>query len=74
MRIELNMNDEVNLILTKTGAKIYNEYFKGLPQNKYGFGDQLRMPIWEVMLVFGQHLFLGIPEVCFIDNKLWISK
>ena len=74
MKFQANMNDTVEVVLTATGAGIYNnvwsEYItEGLSSPKKE-GDILRAQLWSLFQDFGEHIYLGMQEVPFKDCKI----
>ena len=70
MKFQANINDTVEVVLTATGAKIYNEkwkYFGGVDKKE---GDILRAQLWSLFQDFGEHMYLGMREVPFKDCKI----
>lgn len=72
MKIKFNINETVSVVLTKFGAKVYNEYLDDC-RFKYREhaveGEELKLQLWHLMNVFGQHFHLGM-EVPFKDNVI----
>lgn len=78
MKFQANINDTVEVVLTATGAKIYNychyeSIQKGWCDPKKE-GDILRAQLWSLFqdfyLLFGEHMYLGMKEVPFKDCKI----
>jgi len=74
MKFQANINDTVEVLLTATGAEIYNtirsEWIaKGLSTPKKE-GDILRAQLWSLFQDFGEHMYLGMREVPFKDCKI----
>jgi hypothetical protein len=65
MKLEINLNETVEVVLTKEGAEIYNGRWYPLVQRcnlavkEYKAGDTLRTQIWSLMQDFGPHIQLG---------------
>ena len=66
MKIEIHLNETVEVVLTKEGADIYNERWANSPvperykPAQYKEGDTLKLPLWELMHDFGQYTTLGM--------------
>lgn len=74
MKFQANINDTVEVVLTATGAKIYNdawaEYIiEGVTKVKKE-GDILQVQLWSLFLDFGGHIHLGMAEAPFKDCKI----
>jgi hypothetical protein len=77
--MKFNINNYVSVVLTQTGADIFNaneEYWENiLPQGssrgiRYKVGDTMRAQMWHMFQLFGPHIHLGgeIPfYMCEID-------
>lgn len=72
----INLNQQCDVILTTHGAEVYNEYFRELHAtcklieltNKQA-EDELSFQLWELMKIFGKHLYNG-AENCFANNDI----
>ena len=79
----LNLNKNVQVILTKKGAKILNQYNENIRKvlNNTTFykyypityieGDTYENMLWEIMRIFGNDLFNGC-ETPFKNNEILI--
>ena len=72
----INLNQPCNVILTAHGAEVYNEYFrelhvtcKQIELTHLKAEDELSLQLWELMSVFGKHLYNG-AENCFANNDI----
>ena len=72
----INLNQSCNVILTAHGAEVYNEYFRELHATcklieltNLKAGDVLSLQLWELMSIFGKHLYNG-AENCFANNDI----
>lgn len=72
----INLNQTCNVILTAHGAEVYNEYFRELHATcklieltNLKAGDELSLQLWELMKIFGKHLYNG-AENCFANNDI----
>lgn len=70
MKFQANINDTVQVVLTATGAKIYNEKWRSYTRIDKREGDILRTQLWRLFQDFGEHMYLGMPEVSFKDCKI----
>lgn len=72
----INLNQRCDAILTAHGAELYNEHFRELhatcklirPTNLKS-EDRLSLQLWELMNIFGKHLYNG-AENCFENNEI----
>lgn len=76
----IDANDIVKVTLTEAGARIFNAQYHGTaipwkyrPAHKYG-GDTLEVELWSLMKTFGPHIYMGMPEVPFLKNKIEVVK
>lgn len=72
----INLNQSCNVILTAHGAEVYNEYFRELHATcklieltNLKAEDELSLLLWELMSIFGTHLYNG-AENCFANNDI----
>ena len=72
----INLNQPCNVILTAHGAEVYNEYFRELHATcklieltNLKAEDELSLQLWELMSIFGTHLYNG-AENCFENNDI----
>ena len=72
----INLNQQCNVILTAHGAEVYNEYFRELHAicqqielTHLKAEDELSLQLWELMDIFGKHLYNG-AENCFANNDI----
>lgn len=72
----INLNQPCNVILTAHGAEVYNEYFRKLNAICHLIepihlkaGVELSLQLWELMNIFGKHLYNG-AENCFANNDI----
>ena len=72
----INLNQSCNVILTAHGAEVYNEYFRELHAicqqielTHFKAEDELSLQLWELMSIFGKHLYNG-AENCFANNDI----
>jgi hypothetical protein len=78
--MNVNLNVEVIAILTEQGARIYNAYWsvQQIPKEhrplKLDKGDEIRVQLWHLMQLFGNHIYNGMPEVPFMNNEIKILK
>lgn len=80
----VNVNEKCRVILTEHGANVLNAYYRKQEQEVLVYkmqmdlgtvskGQVIDMQLWELMHIFGKHLFVGADQV-FKDNKLLIEK
>lgn len=72
----INLNQPCNVILTAHGAEVYNKYFRKLHDTcklieltNLKAGVELSLQLWELMSIFGKHLYNG-AENCFANNDI----
>lgn len=72
----INLNQQCDVILTTHGAEVYNEYFRELHATcklieltNLKAEDELSLQLWELMKIFGKHLYNG-AENCFANNDI----
>lgn len=73
--MEININERVKVNLTEYGKKIYSEHYEQFwsansiyrPEK---LPDMLETELWNLMQIFGDCLFMGNPEIPFVDNKI----
>lgn len=72
----VNINVMVAVILTEHGATLYNEYHaKYCYPASYNVkaavkGQQIRMPLWDLMQTFGGGIYMGMPQSPFEGNLI----
>lgn len=77
---EINMNNNVRVKLTTYGLKVFKAHYKyyGLDWTDYKFyftqSKQLQVPLWELMKIFGNCLYMGNLEIPFQKNRITIVK
>ena len=74
--MKINLNQLCDVTLTAHGAEVYNEYFRELHATcklieltNLEAGDELSLQLWELMNIFGKHLYNG-AESCFANNDI----
>lgn len=83
----MNINNYVEVVLTKTGIDIlenhYMKTYSHLPINirmpldmhlKASKQEPIQFQLWELMKMFGPHIFLGMNESPFVGNEIHIVK
>jgi hypothetical protein len=68
----ISVNQTVNVVFTEYGAKIYNQYhedFRTLEGSKVFEGGSKNLQIWQIMNIFGGYIYLGNPEIPFVNNS-----
>lgn len=72
----INLNQRCDVILTEHGAEVYNKHFrkqhaicKLIELTNLKAGDVLSLLLWELMSIFGEHLYNG-AENCFENNDI----
>lgn len=73
--IELNVNDDIEIRLTKEGRKIYEEYRKkyGDDPLKKTEGGWTRVALWEFIHIFGLRMSMG-AEAVIVGNTIRIPQ
>lgn len=73
-KFQVNINDTVEVVLTATGAEIYNKlnsvYINIELKDEKKEGDILRAQLWSLFQDFGEHMYSGMVEVPFKDCKI----
>ena len=74
--MKINLNEIVTVTLTKKGAEILTEhekkYLAGIHKNRvYQQGHEFRTHLWDIMNIFGKHLYNGC-EIPFEQNEVQI--
>ncbi len=74
---EINVNDEIEVRLTREGLRIYRLYWKKynlrprlLKKNHDGW---VSFQLWDFMHIFGNFMYMGGPNVM-IGNTVRIAK
>jgi hypothetical protein len=71
----MNVNDYIEVRLTKEGLKVYKTYYKKLGMRpiplKKGRGDWARFQLWDFMHIFGEAMRMDLP-VIIVKNKVRI--
>jgi len=73
--IKLNVNDDIEIRLTKEGGKIYKEYcrkYRHTPIKKVG-GRWVRIQLSDFMYIFGSRMFMGANAVV-VSNIIRVPK
>mgnify|MGYP003402329939 CR=1 FL=1 len=80
MPLKLNINSEVVVILTEFGARVYNKYYMkfytaapSFECNAVEKGHELKIELWHLMQIFGEHLYNGAPHIPFEENCLTLT-
>ena len=73
--IELNVNDDIEIRLTREGGRIYRKYLKKYIHSplKKTNGRWVRFQLWEFMNIFGSRMFMGASNVI-VGNVIKICK
>ena len=77
--IEIDVNEEVEVRLTRLGWAIYKKYSafyypRGTPKEfRTDHGLWVRLPLWEFMHIFGSELRMGVPHVVW-HGKIMVPK
>ena len=63
--IEVNVNDDIEIRLTREGRRIYREYRKKYIHSplKKANSRWVRVQLWEFMNIFGSRMFMGALNV-----------
>ncbi len=78
-QIEFNINDEATVTLNEFGLKVYNDRIQRIldafpnASIKLATDPRQRMPLWELMKVFGPVLYHGMPQTPFVGNVVTIE-
>lgn len=67
----VNLNDRVKFKLTEAGRKAMQArhdnaktYMKNLPEKTFAVGQEVSMPLWDVIQLFGETTGLGLETFC----------
>lgn len=78
MKLSINLNDTFDVELTAFGAKVYNEHYLEYPATcrpaTVTAGARMVLQLWNLMQVFGPHLYVGATEMPFKDNTISRDK
>jgi len=75
----MNVNDDVWVLLTASGERMWNEYWKlsspgGVPdairKSATESDGTIRFQLHQLMHIFGPALYHGSSELPFVDNKV----
>lgn len=72
--MKINLNDQVEFVLTDSGADILNVYYNQFKTKIFSDeinhkkGERVEMSLWETMSIFGPHIYMGMIEVPFQSN------
>ena len=77
-KIQYNINDTAEVVLTKKGAQILNEsderpIFMHTHNGPYSEGEVFSSELWNIMHIFGSHLYNGC-EIPFVSNNIIIQE
>jgi hypothetical protein len=80
--ITINCNSDVVVKLTPYGKNVWNDFHTELGLNpkdykyyfKKGTKYTLIIPIWELMNIFGKYMFMGNPDIPFVNNEIKMYK
>jgi hypothetical protein len=76
--VEISVNDDIEIRLTKDGRKIFEKYRKTYGCHKSDIlkaaqGSWHRITLWEFMNIFGSEMYMGGKNVI-VHNKVRILK
>lgn len=80
--MKLNINERIHVHLTPDGMKTLREYEKGKPVGVIrvyhpcegpGAPTMVYLPVWELMAIFGGHMYNGAPQE-FVDGVIIIGE
>ena len=70
----VNTNAMATVNLTPLGMELLRCYFYIEPEKLCALnGTELKIPLWQLMQIFGSHMQNGNNEVPFEDNEITIS-
>ena len=80
--VSINCNTEVIVKLTPYGRQVWIDWHTqlGLNYKEYEFNFKkgtkytLIIPIWELMNIFGKYMYMGNPDVPFVNNEIKMYK
>lgn len=68
----INVNDEVEVVLTEAGLEHYNESMHNHAASLRS-SRKLRIQLWELMRIFGPMFIMGSRRLPFEDNNIDIQ-
>lgn len=71
--VTININRQVTARLTIRGARILKDYHEELgvkPPKEVFSGEEVTLTLWELMNIFGPHVFMGVTQIPFVDNEI----
>lgn len=66
----INLNDVVRVQLTVSGKKIADS----APYVSYDADGNAVMMVWQLMALFGPHLYVGMSDPPFVGNQLLVQR
>jgi len=69
-KMKININDEVTVKLTDFGEQLLAE--KGV--EKASLCGEYKFQLWELMQIFGDCMYNGMPKMPFVKNELIIGE
>jgi hypothetical protein len=69
--LTLNLNAACRVTLTDAGRRWYREHYTALGIERF-IPDPIpeEFTLWELMHVFGPHVYNGCVEIPFVDNQI----
>lgn len=75
--MKFNMNANATVVLTPAGANIYNAWGNTFPvgskPNLLFAGETCSIELWQLMRIFGESLYNGMPQVPFLFNEITLK-
>lgn len=76
MNLEINVNDPVEVKLTKEGLAVLKQHLENI-EIRYPppwlEGNTLRTQLWDLMQTFGHQMYMGNLSMMFEENQIRVS-
>ena len=72
MKIKLNMNDTVHVELTEYGKEVFKNKIYDLIGPVKPLEHCEDFQLWELFYYFGEEMYNGNPNICFVNNEIEI--
>ena len=75
MKLNININDIAQVKLTSYGLTILNNHYNHLGLKPTGLNENiLETSVWDLMYLFGRHLYIGATQMVFENNEIKIIR
>lgn len=73
--MKFNINDIAEVKLTEYGLVVLNRHYLSSGVKPAGLNENvLEVPVWYLMFLFGNHLFMGATDIVFENNEIEIIR